>query len=408
MKSGLVAAFFILMGIVLSYPQKTIAIVGGRFAQIEEFPFFLRIKGCGVTKISRNLLLTAAHCVGFFPRQGFHSDRLVLSYGADRKSEKPFELKVTELFVHPEYFRNANTIGLVHDEFGPDIALLRVEPNSAFDLIPIARLKLTPFNLQQETVIIGYGSYVDKLMSLKESEAAARDYEDTKGIQSLKVAVTRIVALDSTFFGTADFDATGRSTRMAPGDSGSPALFSTEGEQYVIGVASFRDTGGGYCHFTRLDSISGWINDILNGQEMGLSKVNEPIKHTRFVGTLVDTLNELIPELEEGHLVNFECTANWLINRDFEPEMQSYKGSCHIGNDAQSVQRKLSYQLMERLRNAGLIGKGGKGYEWSAYTGKVAAKCADRKIANVQRRACVIVSLDETVPSASDFLKDLP
>lgn len=97
------------------FPRLDGRIVGGEDAKIEDFPhqILLEYNGvhrCGGSIISKNLILTAAHCVN-----EVESEKLTIRAGSDEKGVGGVVVPVESFLIHEKY------VGLDYD-----IAVLKV------------------------------------------------------------------------------------------------------------------------------------------------------------------------------------------------------------------------------------------------------------------------------------------
>ena len=124
------------------------AIIGGSFANPHEFPWIVGVLDnsgkCGGTIISKNLVITAAHCVSRIDET--YSDELFIYMGhSDLTSSFIQKEKVKSILIHPQY------IDTIHYN---DIALLRLSKDIEFNDF------VEPIALPNEGIL---GDY-DKLM----------------------------------------------------------------------------------------------------------------------------------------------------------------------------------------------------------------------------------------------------
>uniref|UniRef100_A0AB38ZET7 limulus clotting factor C n=1 Tax=Oncocephalus sp. TaxID=2944721 RepID=A0AB38ZET7_9HEMI len=106
-------------------------IVGGKITEINEFPFMVllkisrkKLRTCGASIISPDVVLTAAHCT--FPFAGLKMYVGIGEHDVDRKDLAPFarDIEVDKVIDHPDYSDKTNT---------NDIALLILKESIKFN-----------------------------------------------------------------------------------------------------------------------------------------------------------------------------------------------------------------------------------------------------------------------------------
>lgn len=385
--------FLILLLIHLCISEKSKAIVGGNFVSTTKYPSILKSKECSFTKIAPEFLMTAAHCIGFLPGIGFRSSPLRLTVGVDG-IQKPIDLqlKIKKLYIPPDYFENHQTIGLNLDEIGFDLALVQVQSDPEFDKLPALPLYLKSLELNQSVSIVGYGSYLDRLVSEAEKHLAENDYLDPiRRIGLLKEANPIVTKLDPTFISTSDFNAEGGSTRAYKGDSGGPLIVVENQAHAIAGVASITDFGGGNCRFTRLDPLKNWITDVLNEKAEAIVELNDLTmvrEQKRVAGEVAIKLAKLAPESFNDENIVFSCNANWNTDHFNSFIPATYSGSCQIQQKLRTRQIDLPLELLETFLQTQIMGTWSNGFDSGANLKDSILKCDYERILNKEHLIC--------------------
>lgn len=163
---------------------------------------------CTGSILSRDLILTAAHCVEGDP------SRLMVVFARDVRKAKPEEMRSADLFVQNPLWKTGDSQGQ------GDLALIHFQGGLPAGYEPVAlagaRLKLRPGD---ETLLVGYGVSNGRRHS---------------GSGLLRETVTTV--LDD--FSPTELVTDGRTSSVCFGDSGGPA-FVQQGAKYVQwGVAN--------------------------------------------------------------------------------------------------------------------------------------------------------------------------
>ena len=126
--------------ILLNLPLFVESIVGGEpVTNPHEYPWIVHIvsgmgQRCGGSIISKNIIMTAAHCVD---KPKSPSSYIEVSMGhSDRSSKNIKKFGVESVLVHPDWKKGIS----VHSQNGNDIALLKLSRDITFDdaIQPIA------------------------------------------------------------------------------------------------------------------------------------------------------------------------------------------------------------------------------------------------------------------------------
>lgn len=210
--------------------------------------------GCGGTLISKNYVLTAAHCI-----ETKDTSAVTLTAGMQTQSsfteENTRQVRaVQSIHIHPRY----NAISVAND-----IALLRVE--TPFEYTPYVQPACLPGTDPQpndEVLIIGWGS--EKL--------------DDYMVDTLKQAPTTVVGNCNRFWPQVNSRQqicvanTKTGDSACQGDSGGPILNQNNGQYVVSGVASYshncKTAGRGTTPnvYTRVSAYKSWIESVVDKQ----------------------------------------------------------------------------------------------------------------------------------------------
>lgn len=214
---------------------------------------------CTGTLISRNVVLTAAHCVasdelpptGVPPKDVFVAFGRVFSYGMKR-------IQASEILVHPDY-----------DSGWPayDIALVRLaEPAPAY-IVPIpylpANMALTQDDVGVEVNFSGFGQTENNTSGalLEVSANVVMICEDPNGCQWKD---SRFGPVQGPVMAPQTLCYDQNPGGPCSGDSGGPAFVTIEGVEYVAGVTSYGDqTCSLFGCSTKVDAFEDFIAPFL-------------------------------------------------------------------------------------------------------------------------------------------------
>ena len=208
--------------------------------------------GCGGTIISKNYVLTAAHCINTnIP------SNIKLTAGMHQQSSRTENntrqvRQATSIHIHPQF----NDVSMIND-----IALLRVNPPFDYTTYvqPACLSNIDP-QVNDKVVIIGWGSE-----SLQSSS-----------VDILKQAYTQVVGdcwrYWSAFVSQRQMCIANTDTgdSACKGDSGGPILEEINGQYIVSGIASFTHAckTKGYDTtpnvYTRVSAYQSWMKNIIN------------------------------------------------------------------------------------------------------------------------------------------------
>ncbi|KAI9589605.1 serine protease SP24D-like [Glossina fuscipes] len=203
-------------------------VVGGETATESQFPYQISLRrnglhSCGGSIITKNVVLTAAHCVGYDDDDGnytLHDPKtLTIRAGSIDRFMGGVLVRVVEIIAHENYGNFLN-----------DVALLRLEDPLIFSKliqpIPLASIEVPP---GENIVISGWGRLEhggDIPRYLQWNTLSVLSRSDCK--DRIPYDTDAIICLDH------DVD-----NGACHGDSGGPATYNGE----VVGVAGFV-TGG--------------------------------------------------------------------------------------------------------------------------------------------------------------------
>ena len=245
------------------------AIIGGSFANPHEYPWIVGILDktgkCGGTIISKNLVITAAHCVSRIEET--YNDELFIYMGhSDLASSYIRKEKVKSILIHPQYI---NTITY------NDIALLRLSKDIEFNdfVFPIA-LPNEGISVDYDKLMIaaGWGFSLDltnEINFFKNQSILVKEKQDfiiqravdPHNLMKLKMILSECTKeLDN---GVNEFCAAGRKQPIIQGtcngDSGSPLMTKRNGRIEIVGIASKSHCFGSNNVFVNVGRFTTWI-----------------------------------------------------------------------------------------------------------------------------------------------------
>jgi PKD repeat protein len=222
------------------------AIIGGAEAQPGEFPFQVALvtpggfQFCGGTFISRNWVLTAAHCVD----GGTDPATVKVLAGAHDKTADGEVLDVARILVHPAYTPSA---------ISSDIALLELTDGYMYSRIEL----LTPDRIEMSApgiigTVIGWGLTSDGGLSsavLKKLEAEIISNDECRTHLDTNILDVTICA-----------GKLGSNESTCNGDSGGPLMVPFRNRWIQVGVVSF---GTNVCYqptaFARVTALVDYV-----------------------------------------------------------------------------------------------------------------------------------------------------
>lgn len=176
-----------------------------------------QISVCTAVLISKNVLLTAAHCAEEASIQVYFHHSSLCSDGMNSK----LVYKVNQAVIHPYWAGNPDSSTALQ-QANNDLALLKLEKDAPAGYQPVAFAKPQELNQSTEILQIGYGktaTQVSRPPVLNEVFKNKKDIEylDYSGYLVVKQA----------------------SHGGCSGDSGGPLLVKSNGSYKVLGIASF-------------------------------------------------------------------------------------------------------------------------------------------------------------------------
>lgn len=207
---------------------------------------------CGSTLISKDYVITAAHCIGTANTSditliaGLDSPQSYTEFGRRQRRA------VQEIHIHPQY----SSISWIND-----IAVLRVNASFRFNkYIQPACLPGPEPEFNDEVIIIGWGAETRGGANSKTLKQASTDVVDDCDLWLPQVDRSKQICVADAFDGSS----------ICGGDSGGPLLNQYQGQYIVSGIASFRKVGE--CDtkdsqsapnvFTRVAAYKDWIKNI--------------------------------------------------------------------------------------------------------------------------------------------------
>ena len=245
------------------------AIIGGSFAKPHEFPWIVGVVDksgkCGGTIISKNLVITAAHCVSDI-EENYNDELFIYMGNSDLTSSFIRKVKVKSILIHPQY------IDTIHYN---DIALLRLSKDIKFSYF------VEPIALPNEGILddydglmiaAGWGFSLDltneinffknqSILVEEKQEFIIQRADDPHNLMKLKMIQSECT--DELDNGYNEFCAAGRKQPIIQGvcngDSGSPLMTKRSGRIEIIGIASKSHCFGSNNVFVNVGSFTTWI-----------------------------------------------------------------------------------------------------------------------------------------------------
>ena len=215
-------------------------------------PIEITYSSCGSTLISKDYVITAAHCI-----ETANASDITLFAGLDNsQSSREFgrrqQRTVREIHIHPQY----NSISLIND-----IAVLRVNTFFIFNkYVQPACLPGPEPQFNDEVIIIGWGAETPGGANSKTLKQASTDVVDGCDLWIPQVDRSKQICVADAFDGSS----------ICGGDSGGPLLNQYQGQYIVSGIASFviagecdtKDSQSTPNVFTRVAAYKDWIKNI--------------------------------------------------------------------------------------------------------------------------------------------------
>ena len=246
-------------------------IIGGSFAKPHEFPWIVGVVDnsgkCGGTIISKNLVITAAHCVSRIDET--YSDELFIYMGkSDLTSSFIRKEIVKSILIHPQYIES------IHYN---DIALLRLSKDIKFNHF------VEPVALPNEGILddydglmiaAGWGFSLDltnkidffknqSILVKEKQEFIIQRAADPHDLMKLKM-IFNAECTTTSAIGHNEFCAAGRKQPIIEGicngDSGSPLMKKRNGRIEIIGIASKSHCFGSDNIFVNVGRFNAWIH----------------------------------------------------------------------------------------------------------------------------------------------------
>jgi len=228
--------------------NKHTEIFGGVEAKPHEYPWNVYVSvGCGGSLISKQHVLTAAHCVD----KGRRKEDIRLQLGAHNKNQPEITARVSKIDIHPDW------TGLLSQ--APDAAILTLtQPIEFSDKIRPVCLPSDPSVTFQNKVVKatgwGYtkpGQFPDNLMKVEVKVIPIQTCRWSSVRSFLHICTTGVGASN---FGT------------RAGDSGSPLNNPEVGGRYsIIGINSFNSNPDVFTKIT--PKVKNWIKSLVPGAQ---------------------------------------------------------------------------------------------------------------------------------------------
>lgn len=191
------------------------------------------ISMCTATLVSRDVLLTAAHCVANGPSTT-QAERIKVVFGADplctmTAKDMSQVRSVNRLVVHPDWSESGMGTGR-----NVDLALVHLDSAAPSEMTPMPVATDLPMLSGSESIFIaGFGRTTD----LKNSDRGETPFLRIATL-SPKMGAPFLSIDNSPTSPRLIFDQSGGQSACS-GDSGGPAMMRVNGQLMVIGVASF-------------------------------------------------------------------------------------------------------------------------------------------------------------------------
>ncbi|XP_065204154.1 trypsin-1-like [Planococcus citri] len=248
-------------------------IVGGIEAEQNEFPWMAALSDlfrlhCGATLITKQHLLTAAHCVDEITATGIKLGRIKallgeniqeLTYGISNKT-----VRIKEIILHPGYDRE-------DPNSDNDIAILKLDRTISFNT-PQIQPACLPSSENQD-----YAGYIGTVIGWGHTKERG---QRSKMLRKVKVPIvpTKYCRINYSYLSYSVTDnmmcagyyySGGRNS--CHGDSGGPLQINRDGlgTMEVVGIVSWSNGCGRPYYpgvYTRIDRYIGWIRDNI-GEE---------------------------------------------------------------------------------------------------------------------------------------------
>ena len=265
------------------------AIIGGSFAKPHEYPWIVGVVDnsgkCGGTIISKNLVITAAHCVDHIDK--YYNDELFIQMGqSDLKSSLIKKEKVESILIHPQYIdmshsynRSTRTYEQTFDY--NDIALLRLSKDIEFNHYFVEPIALPNEGILDDydglMIAAGWGFSLDltneidffknqSILVKEKQEFIIQRAADPHNLMKLKM-IFNTECTTTSAIGHNEFCAAGRKQPIIEGtcngDSGSPLMTKRNGRIEIIGIASKSHCFGSDNIFVNVGRFTTWIHKNL-------------------------------------------------------------------------------------------------------------------------------------------------
>jgi len=228
---------------VMLFTQGAFALVGGKDAQLGQFPSVVVIhdfgSGCTAAKIGPHQFLTAAHCLYAGPGD-FFADR----YLSVNHYTHDYSLTIDRVDIHPSWLKACKKIQCDGDETGTpqdspgkvDLAIVTVIEES--DTIPYAPVDTSAVEMGDALVLTGMGCQGSGGIGM----SSGLRYADLKAISvselkhSGSVYASTAEQYGKSYFVTPGVKMGEGNASLCPGDSGGPVYRIKGNQQFIIGV----------------------------------------------------------------------------------------------------------------------------------------------------------------------------
>lgn len=237
-------------------------LIGGTEAREGEFPSTLLVRGnCTVARVGPRHILTAAHCVydnssrkiraDFGPGRPLYLTNHIKADSYAAVDSNVFRtVRVKKVHLADAYDEEHTSIRPLGAEAIPDVAIMEIteESETALEGIPIAKVRISPMNVGDRVVMMGYGcekglkgpqDYTKQRLKYQRTRLLGIDSQDHAGSYVLHRGEPFTTNLERQYLFTPGAYAQPKEASLCPGDSGGP-LYADDGTaSTIVGVNAY-------------------------------------------------------------------------------------------------------------------------------------------------------------------------